>query len=408
MPRLPNSFTGSDLHLTRRTFLQAASAGALCGGAVTQASLTGAALQTESRQRARQAIVICLNGGPSQIDTWDPKPFADSRVRNFDPACQTSLPGIAISENLPGMAQRMHQVALVRTMHHDGAATHSVGQQLLSTGNSFLHQTVFPHWGAVVSHLLGSSGPLPANVVLGGPLGCDFTSEGNGQTAAWLPSRTAPCWAGDSTGSLAGTSDHPLIRRALDVELEPAMIRQRYGHHELGRMCLQARRMVERGTRVVTINQFAAVIGQTTWDMHASGGRLASTAADYRETLCPQLDQALCGLLDDLTASGLLSETIVAVCGEMGRSPLINRYGGRDHHTGAWTVLLAGGPIQAGQVIGSTDALGEAPVTRPVSPAELTATFYHTLGIDAAQSAIPGIDGRPVRVLAADPIFELF
>ena len=404
MQRLPSPSTGSDLHVSRRTFLQAATATAAGWGAATQAGLARSSLNQAVRRPARQAIVICLNGGPSQIDTWDPKPFADSSVRNFHPACQTSLPGVAISENLPGMAQRMHHVALVRSMHHDGAATHSVGTQLLLTGRSFLHQEAFPHWGSVASHLLGSTGPLPANVMLGGALGADFTSEGDGQTAAWLPSRHAPFCAGES----AAITGSPLLRRALDVAQESAEVQQRYGRHDLGRMCLQARRLIERGSRVVTVNQFTSVIGRTTWDMHATGGRLTSTAADYRDILCPQLDQALCNLLDDLAASGLLSETIVAVCGEMGRSPQINRYGGRDHHTGAWSVLLAGGPIQAGQVIGSTDAHAEAPATRPVSPAELTATLFGALGINAAETSISGIDGRPLQVLNAEPVFELF
>jgi uncharacterized protein (DUF1501 family) len=150
-------------------------------------------------------------------------------------------------------------------------------------------------------------------------------------------------------------------------------------------MCLQARRLIERGTRVVTVNQFPSVFDRTTWDMHANGGRLNSTAADYRETLCPQLDQTLSGLLDDLTDRGLLSETILAVSGEMGRSPRINCYGGRDHHTGVWSGLLAGGPIRSGEVIGASDALGESPSSRPVTPAEYCATIYSALGINAAK-----------------------
>ena len=344
--------------------------------------------------------MIFLAGGPSQIDTWDPKPEAPVEYRNIHAACATSVPGTWVSENLPGMARRMHQVALVRSLSHDGPATHAAGQQLLMTGRCFHHNEPSPHLGATVSQLLGSTGDQPANVVLGGRLGSDFVGEGNGQTAAGSGSQHAPHFAGSSSPSRKSSE----LSQVLDVHRESWSTQQHYGFHDLGRMCLQARRLIESGTRVVTINQFGSVLDRITWDMHANGGRLNSTSADYRETLCPQLDQALCGLLDDLSERGLLSETVVAVSGEMGRTPLINRYGGRDHHTGAWSALLAGGPIQPGVVVGETDRYGAAPVSRPVTPAEFTATLYHALGVDAHRSD----SGIPGDVLNVAPIRELF
>lgn len=406
MPLLPTIVTDSVSHVTRRSFLQAAAGGALGWTCATQLGLANTAVPApiSSRGQAKQLIMIFLAGGPSQIDTWDPKPDAPVEYRNIDPACATSVPGVWISGNLPGMAQRMHQVALVRTLSHTGPATHAAGQQLLMTGRAFYHDETASHLGSVFSQALGSSGDLPANVVLGGHLASDFVAEGNGQSAVWLNPCHAPYFAGVST-SIGEVS---IPSAVLDAGREPWNVQQQFGFHQLGRMCLQARRLIERGTRVVTINQFGSVLDQTTWDMHTNGGRLNSTAADYRTTLCPQLDQALCGLLDDLSDRGLLSETVVAVSGEMGRSPLINGHGGRDHHTGAWSALLAGGPIQAGAVVGSTDAFGALPATRPVSPAELSATLYHSLGVDAKQIIGMGPTGIPQVVLDAEPIIELF
>ncbi len=405
MPHLPTVVGGAESNVSRRSFLQAAAGGALGWTCATQFGLANSAVpaSTPSPGRAKQLIMIFLAGGPSQIDTWDPKPDAPVEYRNIDPACATSVPGVWISENLPGIAQRMHQAALVRSLSHTGPATHAAGQQLLMTGRSFYHGETAPHFGSVLSQTLRSTGDLPANVVLGGQLTNDFVADGNGQSAVWLNPRHAPYFAGVSTTkAMTWIPNH-----VLDHGRESWNVQQQYGFHSLGRMCLQARRLIERGTRVVTINQFGSVLDQTTWDMHANGGRLNSTAADYRTTLCPQLDEALCGLLDDLSDRGLLSETVVAVCGEMGRSPLINSHGGRDHHTGAWSALLAGGPIQPGMVVGSTNAFGAEPATRPVTPAELSATLYHSLGVDPRQIIGMGPTGIPQVVLDAEPISEL-
>ena len=392
--------------VSRRSFLQVVAGSAL---GWTYASPIGLAksMTSESqlpRRSAQQIILIFLAGGPSQIDTWDPKPSAPVEFRNIDPSCATSVPGVWISQNLPGMAKRMHQVALVRSLSHDGPATHSAGLQLLMTGQCFYHHETAPDIGSVLSRLLGGTGDLPANVVLGGRLAQDFAAGGDGQTTTWLGPQHAPHFADlSSTANRSSVFD-----QSLDVQRETWQVQRQYGFHDLGRMCLQARRLVEHGVRIVTVNQFRSVLDQTTWDMHANGGRLNSTAADYRDTLCPQLDQALCGLLDDLSDRGLLAETVVAVCGEMGRSPVINRYGGRDHHTGAWSALLAGGPILPGVVVGSTDAFGANPETRPVTPAELSATLYHSLGIDAARTLGSGLTGTPWAVSAVEPINELF
>lgn len=376
---------GSESHWSRRSFLSAAAGTAIgmAGWKQLDAKSTGSTVALS--RPAKQVIFLFLTGGPSQIDTWDPKPAASLDVRNFDPACATSIPGVSISENLPRMAQRLHQVSLVRSLHHAGPATHAAGQQLLMTGSCFLHNQTSPYFGSVIASSLRDQSGVPTNLILGGALENEYSTETSSQTCGGLPSAYSP----RHVDGLSTDSFSPVCQAALDIDDESWSMQERYGFHDLGRMCLQARRLIERGTRVVTVNQFSSVFDRTTWDMHANGGRLNSTAADYRDTLCPQLDQALSGLLDDLSDRGLLSETIVAVCGEMGRSPRINCYGGRDHHTGVWTGLLAGGPIRSGLVVGASDANGETPVSRPVTPAAYVATILSALGIKSIADAEP-------------------
>jgi uncharacterized protein (DUF1501 family) len=152
---------------------------------------------------------------------------------------------------------------------------------------------------------------------------------------------------------------------------------------------------------------FDTVFGQITWDCHANGGDLNSTLDDYRDTLCPMLDQAYTALLDDLEALGLLDSTLVLAMGEFGRTPKLNPRGGRDHWPGVWSMLAAGGGVRGGQVIGASDAHGAEPADRPIHAAELTATVYHALGIDP-RTTLSDTDGRPVRLVEAAAVQELF
>jgi uncharacterized protein (DUF1501 family) len=179
---------------------------------------------------------------------------------------------------------------------------------------------------------------------------------------------------------------------------EPAAMRDRYGRHELGENCLRARRLLESGVRWTQVNHFRSVSDGLSWDMHAGPQRLCTGFDDYAQVLCPQLDQALSALLIDLESRGLLAETVVAVVAEMGRSPKLNERGGRDHHTGAWTNLLAGGPIAGGRVIGATDRWGAEVIDRPASPGEFLASALHALGLAPAEASFCG----------ARPIAELF
>src|SRR5262249_6374700 len=199
----------------------------------------------------------------------------------------------------------------------------------------------------------------------------------------------------------------PEAKRAYDLEAEPESVRERYGRNTFGQSCLLARRLVQHGVRLVTVNMFDTVFGQVTWDCHANGGDLNSTLDDYRDTLCPMLDQAYTALLDDLIGLGLFDTTLVACMGEFGRTPKLNSRNGRDHWPGGWSVLMAGGGVRGGQVIGSSDRHGSEPKDRPIHAAEIAATMYHALGLDP-RTCLLGPDGRPVPLVDAEPVWELF
>jgi uncharacterized protein (DUF1501 family) len=200
---------------------------------------------------------------------------------------------------------------------------------------------------------------------------------------------------------------NPKAKRAFALEAEASATQARYGHNTFGQACLLARRLVEQGVRLVTVNMFDTVFNQITWDCHANGGDLNSTLQDYADLLCPMLDQAFTALLDDLHDRGLIRKTLVLCMGEFGRTPRINNRGGRDHWPGVWSMLLAGGPIQGGRVIGASDRHAMEPADRPVHPSEIAATVYSALGIDL-HCRLPGPDGKPIPLVEAAPIGELF
>jgi uncharacterized protein (DUF1501 family) len=196
-------------------------------------------------------------------------------------------------------------------------------------------------------------------------------------------------------------------KKAFDVAAEPSDLRDRYGRNTFGQSCLLARRLVENGVRLVTVNMFDTVFNEVTWDCHADGGALATGLDDYRDTLCPMFDLAYTALLEDLAQRGLLDTTLVLAMGEFGRTPQLNPRGGRDHWPGCWSIVFAGGGVRGGQVIGASDAIGSEPKDRPISPAEVAASIYHALGVDAS-TRLPGSGGQRIPVATARPIAELF
>jgi uncharacterized protein (DUF1501 family) len=340
-------------------------------------------------------ILLFLVGGPSQLDTFDPKPDAPSEFRGPFGVTQTRVPGVRISEHFPRLAMMMDRVALIRTLNHQEAPIHETGHQLMQTGRLFTGGHEYPHYGSVAAYLdRQRSSPSDPFALLPAPIGHTGVSVSHGQGAGALGNRFAP-WIPDlkAQTELAVTESNAL--------------RSRYGGTRFGDSCMMARRLVERGSRVVAVNMFDTVFDKVTWDCHADGGSLASSLDDYRQTLCPAFDCAFTSLIDDLDDRGLLAKTLVVAAGEFGRTPRLNPRGGRDHWPGAWSVLMAGAGIRGGAVVGATDRIAAEPIDRPVTPAEFAATIYRCLGIDPATPIPCGVDGRSVPLVEARPVCEL-
>ena len=444
--------------VTRRSFLEAGSAGIAGLGLANALALEAAGAVNPAKEQIRNCITIFLVGSPGHLDTWDMKPEAPAEIRGKFRPIDTNVPGIQICEHFPMMARMMDKVALIRSLHHKTGATHENGQRWMMTGHDFNPDSIKPHCGSVISRVFGNRGTLPASVVLPGKIGNTGAGPLHGQQAGFLGSAHEPFFLGSDpaksdfrVADLSPPKDEPefrlnsrrdLLRQIDDVQRraetnstlgrdtaysrafqlltsaearqafqlseEKDDLRDRYGRNTLGQSCLMARRLIERGCRHVTVNHFDTVFGISCWDMHADGGGLNNTYADYERLLCPQFDLAYTALLQDLDQRGLLENTVVCVLSEMGRTPGLNARGGRDHHPNAWTNFLAGGPVKGGQVIGSTDKTGSRPQNNPVEPPQILASIYHAMGIDLDNTMMPGPGSRPIRLVEAEPISQLF
>ncbi len=440
--------------LTRRDFLRI---GALTAGAASFSLADLARLQgAESGRNDINCILLFLVGGPSQLETWDPKPTAPENIRGPFRSIPTNVPGLQISEHFPRMARMADRYAILRSVHHESAPIHETGHQLMQTGRLFQGGREFPHYGSVVSLLRGSRVQgTPPFAILPGPIASTGVSVSHGQSAGFLGNEHEPVFPiqGNENGAAylrlmesdenldpaRLQSRHALVRavdqvqckleenaqdgiaaqegiasvfcppakKGLDIDLEKDDLRTRYGWNTFGQSCLLARRLVEGGVRLVTVNMFDTVFNQITWDCHADSGSLPTTLEDYKETLCPMFDMAYTTLLEDLSQRGLLDRTLVVAMGEFGRTPQLNPRGGRDHWPGVWSILFAGGGVRGGQVIGSSDAHGAEPKDRPVKPDQVAASVYWGLGIDA-RTKLMGPDNQPVSLIDAEPIYELF
>ncbi|HVW01455.1 MAG TPA: DUF1501 domain-containing protein [Planctomycetaceae bacterium] len=444
--------------VTRRSFLQAGSAG-LAGLTLPHLlSLESQGAVDSSKQKIRNCITLFLVGSPGQLDTWDMKPEAPAEVRGKFRPIDTNVPGIQICEHFPLMARMMDKVALIRSLHHKTGATHENGQRWMMTGHDFNADAVKPHSGSVISRVFGGRSELPANIILPVPIGNTGAGPLHGQTAGYLGSAYEPFFLGgdparpdfkvsdltppqgqpefriEARRKLLSEVDQlqnrvesrstqlygsaysrafqlltsPKAKQAFDLSQEPDKLRDRYGRNTFGQSCLLARRMIEHGSRYVTVNHFDTVFNLTCWDMHADGGGLNNTYLDYERHLCPQFDLAFTALIEDLSQRGLLEDTVVAVLSEFGRTPQVNGRGGRDHYPAAWTNFMVGGNIKGGQVIGATDKIGSQPVDKPIEPPQILASIYHGMGIDLDTTMMPGPGERPVRLVEAEPIPWLF
>ena len=421
---------------------------------------------------ARNCILIWLDGGPSHLETWDPRPDAPVEVRGPLSSIPTAIPGIRIGECLPQTAACMHHLAVIRSMTSP-LGEHNLGTHYLLTGYRPTAVLEYPVFAAASSFVRqqsravniqkgsagglrqtpagrsGADGVLPSHIAIpdfsvgganisghgylpsttapfsieGDPASSDFRVKDLGITAdrdrARLtrrkefmqqirnldPLSAASAGAANSFDQAFRMLESPDTNRAFDLQSEPAKLRLLYGPKTVGQACLLARRLIEHGVSFVTVN-FRG------WDTHDDLVTRLKTGFAGAKTpvgLIPSLDLGLAALLNDLDQRGLLDETLVVVMGEFGRTPKINAAGGRDHWPRAFSVALAGGGIQGGQVIGASDRTGESPVDRPVTPSDLVSSIYTILGIDPQLELQTG-EGRTVRLVPeeARPVRELW
>lgn len=383
--------------------------------------------------KARDCVLIWLAGGPSHIDTFDPKPDAPVGVKGEFKPIDTAVPGLKISEVFPKLAKTMDQVTLLRAVtspeaDHDRAAHH------LLTGYRPSPALVYPSFGSVVSKvreakrsalppyvavpdapLFASSGYLtPAYdpfAVMGDPNQAGFRVRNltppDRLTLDRLRRRREMVKALDgvakdiSTTPLTTSRDQfseqaynlltsTAAQAAFRIEQEPEEVRTRYGRTPFGQSCLLARRLIEAGVSFVTLNDRG--MGQLGWDTHQQN------FPTIKDTLAPPLDQGVAALIGDLNERGLLADTLVIMMGEFGRTPAINKTAGRDHHGRTNCALLAGATLPKGLVLGRTDSKADSPVEQPTTPADLAAILYTALGI-APNHQFETPDGRPVRLV---------
>src|SRR6266849_6533638 len=440
---------------SRRDFLHAGSLSML---GLTLSGFLAQKARGEVKDRDINCIMLFLVGGPSHIDTWDPKPKAPAEVRGPFQPIQTNAPGIEITEIFPKMAKHADKFSLIRSVYHTATAVHDTGHQMMQTGRLFTGGIDHPHAGCVLGYLKGQRGEVPAHVLMPRPMGRTGGNLPHGQNAGYLgkqydplvlnadpsdpkfkvPDLLPPDYISSIRaerrqklrdavdGALSAFEKNPQAkqldenfnlayrlmssapaREAFALDKEPDKVRERYGKTRFGQSCLLARRLIECGVRFVTVNMLETVFDEVTWDIH--GSRPFTDITEMSRLVAPNFDQAYSALLEDLTNRGMLDTTMVTAMGEFGRTPKINPAGGRDHHPGVWTILMGGGPIQGGRVVGESDELGYIPKTRPVTPGEVAATIYQALGLDPHKE-LPGPQGRPIPLVdySVQPIKELF
>ncbi|MGE3315381.1 MAG: DUF1501 domain-containing protein [Planctomycetaceae bacterium] len=421
----------------------------------------------KSNGSAKSCILVYLWGGPPQQDMWDMKPDAPSGVRSHFHPIPTVVPGIDVCNEMPLFAKYTDRTAIIRSLSHDSNNHEpSVYRTLTGRINNTLavprnqrNRSDFPNVGSIVSSF-SPLGPLPASVTIPRPIGHSGVTY-SGTHAGFLGSRFDPmeiAAAADTPekpthsmslqkevndqrlvarqGLLKVIEDHdrryqaeksaigldnfreqafgmlasPVAKRAFNLELEDAKTRDRYGRNEYGESFLLARRLVQAGVRLVTISwMYIGKAGKVAnvWDNHGPYEGKNGTEMLQQEYCLPSLDRGFAALMDDLTASGLLDETLIAMWGEFGRTPKLNKENGRDHWGACQSAVLAGGGIRGGQVYGSSDRDAAYPKSNPVSPEDMLATVYHALGI-SHESLMHDQLNRPHRIVEGTPLFGLF
>jgi hypothetical protein len=396
----------------------------------------------------RSCVLVFFYGGPSHLDTYDPKPSAPAEVRGEYGTIQTAVPGTRVSEHLPRMARIMDRVALVRSLHHsmtnhNAAAPETLtGRQPAGGDQELLTDDPrgIPTLGSAVSFALGARASalpyvaLPYTIynvvqlpgqtpgllggaydrfqVTGNPNAPDFRISAF-EGASELDDR-APLLRGLDKSKLPGpvaqaavSRDravrllaNPDVRRLFDIQKEPDRVRDRYGRHLLGQSLLLARRLVEGGVNFVTCFDGQTNGQDANWDSHEK-------VFPRHRQLIPPADESLSALIEDLDARGLLETTLILAVGEFGRTPKINASRGRDHWPYCYTAVLAGGGAAGGALYGASDKIGGRPASDPVTPADIAATIYWRFGIDPT-TEVRDQTARPFRLSEGELIRGLF
>ena len=379
---------------------------------------------------ATSGIFIDLNGGPSHLDTFDPKPDAPEGIRGDFKTISTNVAGIRISEQLPKMAKSFDKYAILRGVSHTLAA-HKLGSEFVNTGSRPLASLEYPGYGAVLCKERPVESDIPPFVAIpnsgqrAGFLGIQYAPMNTGATPkAGLPFNVRGISLGagvtveqldrrqnllhdlDRTFSSMEGRDQLLTgldrfsdkaysmltseraRYAFDISKEAPSFAAQFGTDPFEQSCLLAVRLIESGVRFVSLQ-----VGG--WDNHTD------IFNNLKTKLLPKFDGGVSALLNGLEQKGLLTSTSVMVTGEFGRTPKINTratLGGRDHYPRCMFMLMAGGKVRGGQVIGESDATAAGPANDSISPSDVAASFYHNLGIDPKQE-FQTESGRPITLV---------
>lgn len=425
-----------------------------------QARSAHQAARDTSFGRAKSCILCFLIGGPAHQDIWDLKPNARAEFRGEFQPIATSVPGISVCEHIPRIARSMQHMALLRSVSHPDDR-HAVAMHYMLTGHRHIRPnadtsrqpTDFPTYGAVLQYLRRSRpNGLPQGISINAP-GNQLSANNQifpGFFAGFLGQTFDPMFVSedpsapgfrplpgdltlprlddrrrllaevdrqrrdlDQAACVRDFNDHyqkalnllaaPAARQAFELHREPVAVRDRFGWSAFGQGLLLARRLVESGVSLVTVNWQRNNIY---WDTHDEHFPL------LKEQLLPPFDKAFSALLEDLDQRGLLAETLVVCMGEFGRDPKIepSRHGrrpGRDHWAKCNSVVVAGGGVRGGQVVGASDAKAAYPATTPIWPGDLAATIYHALGVDLDTEVHDHL-GRPLPLVTGRPLTELF
>jgi hypothetical protein len=415
---------------SRRDFLRV---GGLSALGLTLADLLRAKAHAQPSvgRRDVNCILMWMQGGPSHIDTFDPKPDASAEIRGEFSTIPTRIPGCRIVEHFPLLSQQFDKLSLIRG-HDPQNGSHGVADHIMMTGHRFNPALPFPCFGSVVAKERGYRDGMFPFVQLGRNIDRRF----NGGIGGFLGDQYNPFEVHEDPSaatfrvrdlSIADDGDrrrlerrysmlqeidryqremeanqsvqardafyeraHALItspraKEAFDLTKESERMRDQYGRNSFGQSCLLARRLIESGVHFVTVTDGG-------WDTHVNNFR------SLKDRLQPRIDRGYSALLQDLHARGMLENTLVVWFGDFGRTPKVNPSAGRDHWATAGVATMGGGGIKMGEVVGATNAQAEVVVDSPVRPQDIAATIYHALGIPL-NTWYRSQDGRPIELV---------